>query len=195
MSTPAIVIFDEDPVTFQQVQRAFLHQNVQILWGDGLELSNLQNFECALLLVAVSAEEDYEKAYEIHRGFPNAAMFLLANQTEYDAFEARNAGAVGSFFKPLNVGRMYERLVEILPEQENDGSLDSLYVPTENVRRAKLVSFMPTSPLQDDLEAIIQDILPVVVEQVLRVQFSAATPLRKLLQEEIASIVDTKNRE
>ena len=195
MFTPAIVIFDADPVTFQQVQRAFLNHNVQILWGDGLELSNLQNFECALLLVAVSAVEDYEKAYEIHRGFPNAAMFLLANQAEYDAFEARNAGAVGSFFKPLNIGRMYDRLVEILPDQDSDGSLDSLYVPTENVRRAKLVSFMPTSPLQDDLEAIIQDILPVVVEQVLRVQFSAATPLRKLLQEEIASIVDAKNRE
>lgn len=195
MSDPIIVIFDEDPLSFQQVQRAFLHHDIQVLWGDGLEQSHFQNLECAVLLVSVTVFQDYERAYELHRYFPNAAMFLLSKQDEYDAFEARNAGAVGSFFKPLNIGRIYERLIEILPGQVVDGSLDSLYIPAENTRRAKLVSFMPTSPLQDDLEAIVQDILPVVVEQVLRVQLSASTPLRNLIQEEIKTLLNPKDRE
>ena len=43
--------------------------------------------------------------------------------------------------------------------------LDSLYVPTPSGRRAKVVSFLPTSPVQDDLEAIVEDLLPVVVDK------------------------------
>ena len=41
-------------------------------------------------------------------------MFLLGEQHLYDAFEARNVGAVGAFFKPLHLSRIYERIVELL---------------------------------------------------------------------------------
>ena len=190
MAPPTILIVDSDPNSYQMVQKVFFNDNVEVVWGTILDAEQLDSIECSIILFAVQEAEDYEQAFEMNRRFGNAVMFLLAEQHLYDAFEARNAGAVGAFFKPLHLSRIYERIVELLPDSDFDdlGVLDSLYVPTTSERRAKVVSFLPTSPIQDDLEAIVQDLLPLVVQQVLTIQLSTSTDLKRILHEEILKV-------
>ncbi len=192
MGSPAIVVFDLDAASFQAVQKAFFNERIEVLWASTLDPEQLDSVNCSILLYAVHTNEDYELAYEMNRRFEDAVMFLLADQHFYDAFEARNAGAVGAFFKPLHISRIYERIVELLPEftaEHDAGVLDSLYVPNAAGRRAKVVSFLPTSPVQDDLEAIVADLLPLVVQQVLTIQLSTSTEIKSVLQTEIRNIL------
>ena len=178
-------------MSYQMVQKVFFNDNVNVVWGTILDSEQLTTIECSIILFSVQQAEDYEQAFEMNRRFENAVMFLLAEQHFYDAFEARNAGAVGAFFKPLHLSRIYDRIVELLPDSTHDdtGTLDSLYIPAPSERRAKVVSFLPTSPVQDDLEAIVKDLLPLVVQQVLTVQLSTSTDLKHLLQEEIRTVL------
>ena len=151
MTSPAILVFDPDATSFQTVQKSFFNENVDVVWASPLGPEQVRALQCAIILYAVRTTEDYERAYEINRTFEDAVMFLLADQYFYDAFEARNAGAVGAFFKPLHVSRIYERIVELLPNFSVDngvGTLDSIYIPSESERRAKVVSFLPTSPVK-----------------------------------------------
>lgn len=192
MTSPAIVVFDLDSNSFQTVQKAFFNHSVEVIWASTLDREQLNSINCSILLYAVQTSEDYERAYEMNRVFEDAIMFLIAEQHSYDAFEARNIGAVGAFFKPLHISRIYERIVELLPEGTADnetGMLDSLYVPRASGRRAKVVSFLPTSPVQDDLEAIVEDLLPLVVQQVLTIQLSTSTEIQAILQTEIRKIL------
>lgn len=192
MASPAILVFDPDATSFQTVQKSFFNENVEVVWASPLEPKQIGALQCSIILYAVRTTEDYERAYEINRIFEDAVMFLLADQYFYDAFEARNAGAVGAFFKPLHVSRIYERIVELLPNSTIDngvGTLDSIYIPSRSERRAKVVSFLPTSPVQDDLEAIVEDLLPLVVQQVLTVQLAASTEIKSVLQAEIRNIL------
>ena len=178
-------------MSYQMVQKVFFNDNVNVVWGTILDSEQLTTIECSIILFSVQQAEDYEQAFEMNRRFENAVMFLLGEQHFYDAFEARNAGAVGAFFKPLHLSRIYDRIVELLPDSTHDdtGTLDSLYIPAPSERRAKVVSFLPTSPVQDDLEAIVKDLLPLVVQQVLTVQLSTSTDLKHLLQEEIRTVL------
>ena len=192
MNSTAIVVFDHDPTSFQMVQKAFFHEHIKVFWASTFAPEQLNSIDCSIILYAVHTNEDYEQAFEMNRRFDDAVMFLLAEQHFYDAFEARNAGAVGAFFKPLHVSRIYERIVELLPAFTMDhdaGMLDSLYIPKASGRRAKVVSFLPTSPVQDDLEAIVADLLPLVVQQVLTIQLSTSTEIKSVLQTEIRNIL------
>ena len=192
MPSPAILVFDHEPTSFQIVQKLFFNDSVHVFWASTLEPVQLNSIDCSILLYAVRNDQDYERAYEMKRKFENAIMFLLAEEHLYDAFEARNVGAIGAFFKPLHASRIYERVVELLPEgaAENDtGLLDALYVPNASARRAKVVSFLPTSPVQDDLEAIVEDLLPLVVQQVLTIQLSTSTEIKEILQTEVRNIL------
>ena len=192
MPSPAILVFDIDPTPFQIVQKLFFNDTVDVFWASTLDHEQIKSVDCSIILYAVRTEEDYERAYEMKRKFEDAVMFLLAEQHSYDAFEARNVGAIGAFFKPLHASRIYERIIELLPEgtTENDtGLLDALYVPSASARRAKVVSFLPTSPVQDDLEAIVEDLLPLVVQQVLTIQLSTSTEIKEILQTEIRNIL------
>ena len=194
MAHPTILIVDTDPKSYQIIQKLFFNDQVSVVWGTILDTEQLNAIECSIILFSVEQVEDYERAFEMNRRFENAVMFLLAEQHFYDAFEARNAGAVGAFFKPLHLSRIYERIVELLPDASPNetGILDSLYVPTPSERRAKVVSFLPTSPVQDDLEAIVRDLLPLVVQQVLTVQLSTSTDLKRMLHEEISKVLQQK---
>lgn len=196
MSRSCILIFDTDPTSYQVLQHAFVSEQVDILWISNISEISMISLTVAIVLCSVHRHEDYEKAYDVHKSFPDAVLFLMAEQDDYDAFEARNAGAVGVFVKPLNLMRVYERLIELLPENglnSSKGQLDDLFIPGENSRQAKLLSFMPSSPVQDDLEALVEDLLPLVVEQVLRIQLSTSTEvrqqmlgdIRRLIQEEL----------
>ena len=191
MQAPKILIVDSDPRTYQIVQKVFFNDQVDVVWGSILDHEQLDSIECSIILFAVQGADDYEQAFEMNRRFEKSVMFLLAEQESYNAFEARNAGAVGAFFKPLHLSRIYDRIVELLPDSKNDdaGVLDTLYVPTLSERRAKVVSFLPTSPIQDDLEAIVQDLLPLIVQQVLTVQLSTSTDLKRILHTEISKVL------
>ena len=118
-ATPTILIVDFDLKSYQMVQKVF-NDNVNVVWGTILDFEQLDTIECSIILFSVQGTEDYERAYEMNRRFENAIMFLLAEQHLYDAFEARNAGAVGAFFKPLHLSRIYDRIVELLPNSSND---------------------------------------------------------------------------
>jgi len=194
MSSPCILIIDTDPKTFLLLQTTFQGEQVQLYWVP--EVSSLRqslpnHADVGIVLFGVQQALDYETAYEIHHRFDSAVMFILTEQQHYDAFEARNAGAVGTFVKPLNVVHVYQRLIELLPDTSIDatGQLDKLSMPVGTERQAKLLSFVPSSPVQDDLEALVADLLPVVVEQVLQVQLSVPSPFQKRLQEYIQQAV------
>ena len=192
MSRSCILIFDIDPTSYQVLQHAFVSEQTDIRWISKSSEISMVPSNVAIVLYSVQRHEDYEKAYDLHKHFPNAVLFLIAEQNQYDAFEARNAGAVGVFVKPLNLMRVYERLIELLPESgtsPSKGQLDDLFMPGENTRQAKLLSFMPSSPVQDDLEALVEDLLPLVVEQVLRIQLSTSTELRHQILGDIRGLI------
>ena len=72
---------------------------------------------------------------------------------------------------------------------DNDtGMLNSLYVPGLWSPRQGGI-FLPTSPVQDDLEAIVEDLLPLVVQQVLAIQLSTSTEIQSILRKEIRKIL------
>ena len=192
MPRSCILIFDTDPTSYQVLQHAFVSEQVDILWISDIADISIVSLNVEIVLCSVHRHDDYEKAYDVHKCFPDAVLFLIAEQNEYDAFEARNVGAVGVFVKPLNLMRVYERLIELLPENSphsSKGQLDGLFIPGEHSRQAKLLSFMPSSPAQDDLEAIVEDLLPLVVEQVLRIQLSAATEVRQQMLGDIRRLI------
>ena len=192
MSRSCILIFDTDPTSYQVLQHAFVSEQVDILWISNSSEISMVSLNVVIVLCSVHRRDDYEKAYDVHKYFPEAVLFLIAEQNEYDAFEARNIGAVGVFVKPLNLMRVYERLMELLPEgslNSSKGQLDGLYLPSENARQAKLLSFMPSSPVQDDLEALVEDLLPLVVEQVFRIQLSTSTELRHQMLSDIRGLI------
>lgn len=194
MSRPCILIIDADPKSFLLLQTTFQGEQVQLYWvpeAAALTHSLPHDADVGIVLFGVEDTLDYEIAFEIHQRFASAVMFILTEQQHYDAFEARNVGAVGTFVKPLNVIHVYQRLIELLPDRSIDatGQLDSLSIPMGTERQAKLFSFVPSSPVQDDLEALVADLLPVVVEQVLQVQLSVPSPFQKRLQEYIQQAV------
>ena len=111
VTSPAIVVFGLDSNSFPDCPKNLFNHSVEVIWASTLDREQLNSINCSILLYAVQTSEDYERAYEMNRIFEDAIMFLIAEQHSYDAFEARNIGAVGAFFKPLHISRIYERIV------------------------------------------------------------------------------------
>ncbi len=188
---PLVLVIDEDPQSYHAVRSALGSHSVEVVWfvsSDGLPAFNRK---VSIVLYGVSQHTDYEIAYDVHTRFEDAPFFIVADQRLVDAFEARNAGAVGTFVKPLRVVHLHQRLIELLPQQgsEVQGQLDDVYSPPSDHRQAKLLSFLPSTPVQDDLEAIVQELLPLVVEQVLRIQLSANTQVRQQLDNVVRELI------
>ena len=186
--TIRIVVLDDDPVSYQVVQHCFLYEMVDVLWfKSSEELISLQQ-PIDVVLYSISETNDYENAARILVKHPKTILFILSKINDYDAFEARNAGAIGAFIKPLSAGVIQTRLEELLPGLARP-SIDDVFVPTVRGPQSHLVSFTPISPIQTDLESLVEELLPVVVEQVIRVQISSSTPFRNLLRDEIHQVV------
>lgn len=184
-----IVVVDNSPLSFQQVQTSFLYENVEVIWMP--KPSMVYGFRATIdvILIDVSNVSDYDIVASIHQKHPSTAIFLLSESEQYDAFEARNAGAIGAFLKPLSAGVIQNRLTELLPGLVPP-NLDDVFVPTQAQQQAQLVSFAISSSHQNDLEAIVEELLPLVVEQVLRLQLAADTPFKQILTTEIRRIVE-----
>ncbi len=188
---PLVLIIDEDPQSYHALQSALGSQSVEVLWSTSPSTLPILSREVSIVLYGVSQHTDYEIAFDVHKRFEQAPFFIVAEQHLVDAFEARNAGAVGTFVKPLRVVHLHKRLIELLPQQVTavQGQLDDVYIPQSHHRQAKLLSFLPSTPVQDDLEALVEELLPLVVEQVLRIQLSAQTQVRRQLQDDIRTLI------
>ena len=60
MSSPAILVFDIEPTSFQIVQKLFFNDSIHVFWASTLEPEQLNAVECSILLYAVRTNEDYE---------------------------------------------------------------------------------------------------------------------------------------
>ena len=141
-----------------------------------------------VVLMQVDEMADYEQVVSVHRKHPSAALFLLSEPHQYDAFEARNSGAIGAFLKPLSAGVIQNRLTELLPGLVPP-NIEDVFVPNAHQTQAQLVSFAPNHTHQSDLEGIVEELLPMVVEHVLRLQMAAETPFKQQLRMEIQSLI------
>lgn len=183
-----IIVVDADPLSFQLVQHSFLYDNVDVLWMP--DSSMLYSFRSTVdvVLMHVHEHDDYEDVVSVHRKHPGAALFLLSEPQHYDAFEARNAGAIGAFLKPLSAGVIQNRLTELLPGLVPP-NVEDVFVPNTHQNQAQLISFAPNHSHQDDLEGIVEELLPLVVEQVLRLQMAAETPFKQQMRAEIKALI------
>ena len=186
-----ILVVDDDPLTFQQVQHSFLYDNVEVVWMPDVSMVYGFRSKIDVMLMAITPVQTYDAVASIHQKHSGAALFVLSEPNEYDAFEARNAGAIGAFMKPLSAGVIQNRLAELLPGLIPP-DLDDVYVPTSAQLQARIVSFAPSSGYQNDMEGIVEELLPLVVEQVLRLQLAADTPFKQLLTNEIKRIVQSE---
>lgn len=183
-----IIVVDADPLSFQLVQHSFLYDNVDVLWMP--EPAMLYSFRSTVDVVLMQVEEssDYDIVASVHQKHPSAALFLLSDPLHYDAFEARNSGAIGAFLKPLSAGVIQNRLTELLPGLVPP-NIEDVFVPNAHQTQAQLVSFAPNHSHQTDLEGIVEELLPMVVEQVLRLQMAAETPFKQQLRTEIRALI------
>ena len=194
MIRDTILVVDEDAVTYQLLQNCFAYENdIQIHWvcfardAFGLQLP------VRVVLIAVYDDEDYENIADLKRFFPDAVFFVLCQSMVYDAFLARNVGAIGAFMRPLSAAAIQSRLEEFLFEHPKP-LLEQIFVPTRNEQGAKLISFSPN--VDHDVEQMVREAVPVVVEQILRLELTHPTTLRnnllleirKMIQEELHKI-------
>ena len=189
-----ILVIDEDPITYQILQNCFFSKDVAVHWAKTAQQALSISIEMRVVLCATpfENEDSYELLADIGHRHPNAIMFMLpSSQDQYDAFQSRNAGAVGAFFKPLSFATLESRLEEFLGIQSL-GSLDNVDIPSKSDQVAKLISYQTSSPEIQDIENIVREVLPVVVEKVLRVQLQHNSILREIVEREVQDVLATE---
>ena len=192
-----VLVVDNDAHSYRVIQNAFIQDAVQVIWLSFADLAQtgLANIpQVDFLLVGVEAFDDYNRLFDLHQSQPNAIAFLLAKPTAYDAFESRNSGAIGAFMKPLHGHKMYQRLIELMPNLQTKG-VEDVYVPTSSHLDAKIFSFVSNSPIKEDVHSLVEEILPVVTEQLLRIQLLNHTKVREALLVDVRRIVQEELRQ
>lgn len=189
MAIATILLIDSDPFSYQMVQNCFPNTDVSVFWVREMEQAiGLGLQDVVVILAHVRGEDDYELVADIKHSFPDSVLFVLTAEDAYDFFLARNAGASGAFFTPLSAGVLQSRLEEFVYTQPK-ALLDGVYVPSSSEQIAKIISFSHVSPEAEDIEMLVQELLPLVVEQVLRLHLTNNTKIRSVLLDDIRRMV------
>jgi len=192
LSSQTILVVDQDLISYQILQNCFFADKVEVLWAKTKQQAIDVNVEIGVILCAIPLLEDdpYDLVAELGHRHPNAAMFMLpSNYDTYDSFQARNAGALGAFFKPLSFASLESRLEEFLDVRAR-AELESVNVPASTEQVAKLISYQTTGPEIEDIESIVKEVLPVVVEKVLRIQLQHNSILREIVEREVQEAIE-----
>ena len=187
-----ILIVDEDPVSYQILQNCFFSKQVVVHWAKSKAQALDLSFDMGIILCSTpfQQEDAYELMAELGHRHPKAVMFMLPENYEaYDAFQARNSGALGAFFKPLSFSSLESRLEEFLG-LSSTGTLEHVSIPSRSEQVAKLISYQTASPEIEDIESIVREVLPVVVEQVLRIQLQNNSILRDMVNKVVQDVVE-----
>ncbi len=185
--TRDILVVDEDYSIYEVINNCFIHDNVMVHWAKNKSQALNVKIDMNIILCAtpLNGEDSYDLLADLGHRHPNAAMFMLPlDYSSYNAFNARNAGGLGAFFKPLRYASLESRLQEFLG-YTTSGNLDQVSIPSRTEQIAKLISFQTSSPIVEDIEGIVREVLPVVVEQVLRIQLQNNSALREIIEREV----------
>lgn len=186
MKTNSIVVIDSDPLSYQVVQNCFYYQAVDVFWVKNTGVMSEIPTDSKIILVVLEGDNPYDFVADISDRHPDTIIFVLSNDKQnYDSFEARNSGVVGAFFKPLHFDAVQSRLEEFLELDEMiTGPLE---IPPLKERRASLLSFYRDTP--QDIEEIVQESLPVLIEKILQLELSGNTKLKRMISEMVRETV------
>lgn len=186
MRENSIVVVDSDPLSYQVVQNCFYYQAVDVIWVKKLgDISEIPA-GAKIVLAVLDGDRPYDFLADISDHHPDTVLFILSSDKEgYDSFEARNAGVVGAFFKPLHFDAVQSRLEEFLDLE--DMITGPMEIPALKERRASLLSFYRDTP--QDIEEIVQESLPVLIEKILQLQLRGNTTLKRMLTEVVREVV------
>ena len=186
MNKNSIVVIDPDPLSYQVVQNCFYYQAVDVSWVKKTGFLSEIPLEAKIILVVLEGDNPYEFIADISAHYPEAILFILSNDKDsYDSFEAQNSGVVGAFFKPLHFDAVQSRLEEFL--DLDDMITGPLEIPPLKERRASLLSFYRDTP--QDIEDIVQESLPVLIEKILQLELSGNTTLKRMISEVVREVV------
>jgi response regulator RpfG family c-di-GMP phosphodiesterase len=187
-----ILVVDNDLISYQIVQNCFFSDNVDVRWAKTAAQALAIDAHIRVILCAIPfvKTDSYDLVAQLGHKHPKAVIFMLPiAHTSYDTFQARNAGALGAFFKPLSFSKLESRLEEFL-DISSSGDLERIYIPSQSEQIAKLISYQSSNREIEDIEDIVREVLPVVVEQLLRIQLQNNSILREIIEATVQETID-----
>ena len=183
-----LLVVDSDPMTEQVIRRTYSSTRVSIVFARTPReaLDYFKPVSVVLCAQHIGEFDGYKLAGAISESHPSAALFIVSPGAGlYDPAKGRLAGAIGSLTKPLTEQQLHLRLDEFLTQ----GSIVNPMVPAMQDRLARLVRYSDGLIDQDNVESLIRELLPPVVEKVLLVQMAHNPHFKSMLERIVREVV------
>ena len=176
-----LLVVDSDPHTEQIIRRTYSATRVSIVFARTPReaLDYFKPVSVVLCAQHIGEFDGYKLVGSISEAHPTAAIFIMSDGPGlYDPAKGRLAGAIGSLMKPLTEQQLHLRLDEFLTQD----SIVNPMVPAMQDRLARLVRYTDGVVDHDNVESIIRELLPTVVEKVLLVQMAHNPHFKRMLE-------------